>query len=50
MKKGFGWFFIISGIIGVLGLTVDATNAGIKIFVAIGMVLLGIRMINSSKP
>jgi len=49
MKKVFGWFFIISGIIGVFGLTVDVTNAGMKIFVGIGMVMLGIWMVSSSK-
>lgn len=54
MKKGFGIFFIIIGalniIVGFAGLASEyADKAGPKLFMGIGILGLGIWMVNSSK-
>ena len=53
MKKGFGWVLIIIGTLsvlrGFLTLSIDAEFGGRLVTFAIGFILLGIWMVNSSK-
>ena len=57
LKKGFGWFFCILGVLNIFrGLTMfeydmyGETYIGWFIFWAIGFIVLGVWMINTSKP
>jgi uncharacterized membrane protein HdeD (DUF308 family) len=54
MKKGFGWFFLILGILDIIRSFVmianEISNGGGILVVGIGLIILGVWMISSSKP
>ena len=54
MKKGFGWLFIVLGILNIFRgcamINIGTGNAGGTFFWAIGQIVLGIWMIDTSKP
>jgi len=53
MKKGFGWFFIVLGVLNIVRgfgtLSFDEAHGGRLIAFAIGFIILGIWMVSSSK-
>jgi len=53
MKKGFGWFFIVCGVLSIVRgfgmMSFDAAYGGRLIIVAVGFLILGIWMVSSSK-
>ena len=54
MKKGFGWFFAIIGVLDIFRsismLSGGNSNGGGMLLFGVGLIVLGIWMITSSKP
>lgn len=54
MKKGFGWFFIVCGVLSIVRgfamMSFDTAYGGRLIICSVGFIILGIWMVSSSKP